>query len=155
MTRKSSTRTTNSRYKTSPLFKLTKKEHDSINSIIRNTFIKMKTTSFNKVQWYDVLIRLVVGKMMIAKFYTEETANEYAVCLKAMNTIEERSELTGYQTWTMTDEESEIIEAGLDAVEVVQLEVPRVDFLKAHREVYKVITDMYQHKQKLLGKVPV
>ena len=155
MTRKSSNRNTNRRYVASPLFKLTKKEHDAINSIIRNTFTRMKTAPFTKVQWYDVLIRLVVGKMMIANFYTEETANEYAVCIKTMDTIEERAELTDYQTWTMTDEEAEVIEAGLDAVEVTQLEVPRVDFLKAHREVYKVITEMYQHKQKLLGKAPV
>ena len=47
----------------------------------------------------------------------------------------------------MTEEEKELLEAGLDAVEQIQVEVSRMDFLNAHREADKIITKMYINKR--------
>lgn len=128
---------------TTPLFKLTKEQSDNINRSIRKSFDKMKTGVFNQTQWLDLLTRMVVGKLMIAKHYDESSALQFAPCVDVLEQMEVRASEDGHKTWIMTKDEEETLEAGLEAVEQIQVEVTRLDFLNAHRDADKEISKLY------------
>lgn len=147
MTRKKSNYKPKSAYVSSPLFKMTKEQHEFINTSIRNSFKIMVSGKFTQRQWVDMLTRMIVGKLMIAKHYEEISAKEFEPCVEALVNIELRAAEKNHDTWDMTEEEKELLEAGLDAVEQIQVEVSRMDFLNAHREADKIITKMYINKR--------
>lgn len=139
-------------YVSSPLFKMTKEQHDYIKSSIRESFEKMKSGNFTQRQWIDLLTRMMVGKILITKHYTEDSVEQFKPCIQACVDIENRASLLNHEKWDMTKEEQETIEAGLDAVDEVQMETLRLEFLTAHREADKQITKMFIHNRKGIEK---
>ena len=57
MTRKKSNYKPKSAYVSSPLFKMTKEQHEFINTSIRNSFKIMVSGKFTQRQWVDMLTR--------------------------------------------------------------------------------------------------
>lgn len=137
-------------YTSSPMFKLTKEQSDSLKMSIRESFRFMQCGNFGQKQWLDVLTRIMVGKLMIKQFYTEETVQEFEPCVKACVSIEERAALTDHRTWDMTEDEEETLLAGLDAVDITQDTCTRRDFLLAHKNADKEICKMYIKKRESL-----
>lgn len=135
-----------------PLFKITKDQNDYIKSSIRKSFEIMASGDFTQRQWIDLLTRMMVGKILITKNYTEESVAEFAPCLKACIDIENRADKHNHEKWDMTEEEREILEAGLDAVDEVQDNTLRMEFLDAHHAADKEISKMFIIKREGIEK---
>lgn len=139
-------------YVSSPLFKMTKEQSDYIKKSIRTSFEVMKSGEFTQRQWVDLLTRMMVGKIMIAKHYTEDSAEQFKPCIQICVDIENRAAEKNHEKWDMTEEEREMLEAGLDAVDQIQDEVTRMEFLTAHRQADIEITKMFIKNRKGIEK---
>lgn len=120
-------------YVSSPMFSLTKEQHAAIIDAVYSSFKRMCANNFTQAHWLDVLTRLYVGKYMIEKFYDIDEAKEFLYSLVACRLIERRAAAENHNKWTITEPEKYFIEMGLEAVDRIQYDSLRRDFLLAHK----------------------
>lgn len=110
---------------------ISKKDSDMIKKGPREAFDKLLKGQGTPQIWYTLMFRTEATRIIASQLYTDETVTELTsvrdVCVKLMDRyIQERK-------WNITEQEQELLLAGLDAADQVQDDNTR----RVHLDAYK------------------
>lgn len=120
-------------FSSNPLFKLTQDEAAALKETIHNAVEAMKGGTTNATDWFNVMFRLTIGMILVEKFYTLETVQEFKKSYLACAAIEVEAKKRDFEVWTVTQDQWEWLFAGMEATDILQDRTLRKELLIASR----------------------
>lgn len=134
-------------------FRISKEQQDAIKKPPHDSLNRFKNNKGDATDWCNITFRIRVAVYIARQEYVQETANELYSVLKVCEEILHTVMSQHPPVWTMTQDQIETIQTGLEAMDDIQDETTRRIQLHAHLDAQKHIKSYKKKYDDYLNKL--